>query len=373
MRSFSNPVTVSSGSFLGIVTTTGDVHPITLTGAISGAGSLLVNAPGATVTLGSTQSITFGGGELVAGSLVQSAGTVSLTGGFTSDTNTNLTVSGQWNFSGGTFGGGTLGGTTTINAGGTLTCSAGSIQVNGTILNNGKQTGVININSQGFATGAGSFGTLNVNGGGTVSPGTTTGTFSTAVMTVTGGMTLASGSTYVEDINTSGAADHLFVSAGSVTLGGTLQLSLHNGVVPALANYSPFITTGNSNFITGTFAQITGQEIDPTTWLAILYHPHDVGYSHTFPGDASLDGLVNTTDFTILAAHFGQTGQTWPTGDFNGDGVVNALDFNALASHFGASADNSPPLASVVPEPSISIAILLSCNLRRRRKNGRRR
>jgi hypothetical protein len=367
-RSFSNAVTVSSGNFLGLLTTTGDVHPLTLTGVISGAGSLLVNAPGATITLGGSQSSTFGGGALVSGSLVQSAGTVNLTGGFTQNANTNLTITGQWNFSGGTFGGGTLGGTTTINAGGTLTCSAGSIQVNGAILNNGKHTGEIDINAQGFATGAGSFGTLNVNGGGTLSPGTTIGTFSTADLTVTNGMTLASGSTFVEDINTSGLVDHLFVSSGSVTLGGTLQLSLHNGVVPALANYTPFISSGNSNFITGTFAQITGQEVDPTTWLAILYHPHNVGYSHTFPGDASLDGFVNTTDFTILAAHFNQSGQSWPTGDFNGDGVVNALDFNALASFFGANADNSAPLGTVVPEPCGVVALLGTAIMQRRRR-----
>jgi hypothetical protein len=373
-RSFSNPIAISSGSFLGAIALAGDVNPLTITGPISGGGSLLVNAAGATVTLGSTQSSTFGGGLVSAGALVQTAGTVNMTGGFTQNSGASLTISGgQMNFGEATSGGGTLGGTTIINSGATLGSNGGSIQVTGTILNNGKQTGSINIGSQGFATGAGTFGTLNVNGGGTLSPGTTIGTFSTASITVTNGLSLGTSSTYVEDILPAGSVDHLSVLNGSVTLGGTLQLSLHNGVVPTLANYTPIISSNPNIAMTGTFAQVTGQEIDATDWLAILYHPHDMGYSLTFPGDASLDGVVNTTDFTILAAHFGQMGQTWPTGDFNGDGVVNALDFSALASHFGASADNAPPLGSVLPEPAIPFAILLCCNLSRRRRNATKR
>jgi hypothetical protein len=362
-RSFSNPITISAGSFLGAISLAGDVNPLTFTGAISGTGSLLVNAVSATITLGSTQSSTFGGGLLAAGTLVQTAGTVSMTGGFTQNAQASLIISGgQMNFGDATFGGGTLGGTTTINSGATLGSNGGSIQLTGTILNNGKQTGgVLNVDFQGFATGAGTYGTLNANSG-SISPGTTIGTFSAASMAVTNGLSLGASSTYVEDILPAGSVDHLSVLNGSVTLGGTLQLSLHNGVVPTLANYTPIISSNPNIAMTGTFAQITGQEIDPTHWLAIIYHPHDMGYSLTFPGDASLDGNVTTADFMILSAHFGQTGQTWPTGDFNGDGVVNALDFNALASHFGASADNSPALGSLVPEPSISFAILLCCD-----------
>jgi rhamnogalacturonan endolyase len=52
-------------------------------------------------------------------------------------------------------------------------------------------------------------------------------------------------------------------------------------------------------------------------------------------GDANLDGVVNGSDFGILAARFGQQVTGWDKGDFNYDGVVNGSDFGALAANFG--------------------------------------
>jgi len=47
-----------------------------------------------------------------------------------------------------------------------------------------------------------------------------------------------------------------------------------------------------------------------------------------------LDGLVNGSDFNILAANFNQSITGWDQGDFNYDGLVNATDFNELAANF---------------------------------------
>jgi autotransporter-associated beta strand protein len=100
----------------------------------------------------------------------------------------------------------------------------------------------------------------------------------------------------------------------------------------------------------------------------------------TYLGDANVDGVVNTGDFTALAAHFNNSGLAtpgqpiWAEGDFNYDGKVNALDFNMVASNFGATAIagsglDAPALGTLVPEPASlgllgSIALL---GLRRRR------
>ncbi len=51
--------------------------------------------------------------------------------------------------------------------------------------------------------------------------------------------------------------------------------------------------------------------------------------------DASRDGIVNLTDFDILAANFGQSPRVFTDGDFNYDSIVNLLDFDILASRFG--------------------------------------
>jgi hypothetical protein len=88
-------------------------------------------------------------------------------------------------------------------------------------------------------------------------------------------------------------------------------------------------------------------------------------------GDANLDNVVNTADFTDLAQHFGRTNAYLAIGDLNADGVVNALDFNVLAKNFGATVD-PVPTQTVAPEPCmIGAGILLMLQLSRRlRRNA---
>jgi len=67
-----------------------------------------------------------------------------------------------------------------------------------------------------------------------------------------------------------------------------------------------------------------------------------------FAGDANHDRSVNTTDFSSLAANFGQSGKNYSQGNFNYDGVVDTLDFAILASRYGESlaAPGASPLAA---------------------------
>jgi hypothetical protein len=108
---------------------------------------------------------------------------------------------------------------------------------------------------------------------------------------------------------------------------------------------------------------------------------------YTLLGDANLDGLVNGSDFNILAANFNQSITGWDQGDFNYDGAVNAADFNELAANFNqgvsgaASAGDvaaldafaaanglSLPISSV-PEPGIAgTGLGLACLLLGRKR-----
>jgi fibronectin-binding autotransporter adhesin len=67
----------------------------------------------------------------------------------------------------------------------------------------------------------------------------------------------------------------------------------------------------------------------------------NIEVKYTLYGDANLDGVVNGTDFGILAAHFGDQVTAWDEGDFNYDGVVNGSDFGALAANFGQQANGT--------------------------------
>jgi hypothetical protein len=114
----------------------------------------------------------------------------------------------------------------------------------------------------------------------------------------------------------------------------------------------------------GVFAVNVGDV--PVTDLS-AYVPHD--------GDANCDGVVNSTDFSAIAAHFGMTGAHWTDGDLNFDGVVNAMDFNILASNFGYSGPvpgvlSGAALGSIVPEPAeLSLLALSALMLRRARRS----
>ncbi len=90
---------------------------------------------------------------------------------------------------------------TVATPGGTLTTAAGTtIELNGGLLvNNGTQTGTLNVNFGGVVKGAGVFGTVNVTDGGKFSPGNSPGTATVS------GMTFASGGSYQFELNSTAA------------------------------------------------------------------------------------------------------------------------------------------------------------------------
>jgi hypothetical protein len=60
------------------------------------------------------------------------------------------------------------------------------------------------------------------------------------------------------------------------------------------------------------------------------------------PGDANLDGAVNVSDLSLLAANYGTTSDaTWGMGDFTGDGSVNVSDLSLLAANYGTGSSDT--------------------------------
>jgi hypothetical protein len=112
--------------------------------------------------------------------------------------------------------------------------------------------------------------------------------------------------------------------------------------------------------------------------------------AYTLLGDANLDGLVNGSDFNILAANFNQSITGWDQGDFNYDGLVNASDFNELAANFNQGVSGAASTGDVaaldafavanglslptsgVPEPASAALLLVgAASLLSRRSRGR--
>jgi hypothetical protein len=118
---------------------------------------------------------------------------------------------------------------------------------------------------------------------------------------------------------------------------------------------------------------------------------------YTLLGDANLDGTVNGSDFSILAANFGLGVTNWDQGNFLYGSSVNGSDFSALAANFGqgdsgadvsvsqadiaaldafAVANGLPlPMIGGVPEPGTGGLVVLSAIgwLGRRRRGSPRR
>jgi len=90
-------------------------------------------------------------------------------------------------------------------------------------------------------------------------------------------------------------------------------------------------------------ATFAGQSVDATSLLL----------RYTLGADANLDGLVTSSDFNLLVAHYGESNARWSFGDFDYNGKVNTLDFNRLAGLFGATLPTGgAALGSLVPEPA---------------------
>jgi len=96
------------------------------------------------------------------------------------------------------------------------------------------------------------------------------------------------------------------------------------------------------------------------------------------PGDANLDGDVNTQDFNLFAGHFGANSFNWADGDFNHDGVVNSADFTLFAANYGrtgtpvTAAGVEAGAGAVVPEPGhlLILALISSLKLLERRRSA---
>ena len=90
---------------------------------------------------------------------------------------------------------------------------------------------------------------------------------------------------------------------------------------------------------------------------------------YTLLGDSNLSGVVDGTDFGVVAANFNKGVSRWDQGDFNYDNTVDGTDFGDLAANFNKGASGAAAWQAVVnfaaanglladvPEPG-SIALL---------------
>lgn len=302
-----------------------------------------------------------------------------------------------WNNSGGGGGDGQSWDVTSFNwnnGGYTPTVYTDGDQVTFSDTNNGNYAVTLNTTvSPGSLTFNNSAGNYLISGTGSIAgttslvkSGSGTLTLKTA-NTYTGGTTLNAGR-LVAGVN--GA-----VSDGPINItGGTLQLAINtsnttvsslsisgNGVLD-VTNNTLFINYGSTDPIAAVEAYLlsgfnNGGWNGPGIISSVAYgHTYGLGYAdgkdgvvngltsgeievkYTLYGDANLDGVVNGSDFSILAANFGQGSTNWDQGNFLFTPSVNGSDFAVLAGNFGQG-DNG---ADVIPADTAALDAFAAAN-----------
>jgi autotransporter-associated beta strand protein len=252
----------------------------------------------------------------------------------------------------------------------------------------------------------GGTGTVDISGANTYGGGTTvnTGTLVvgnyTAILTASP-LTVAAGATAVI-ANGAEASLSTPVNLSSLTLTGNGTLDIMSNLVlitdsPAQAtSVLAALKTGHASgwagpggIVSTTAATHAGYGVAFGQHSFISSIPSgEIQISYTLYGDINQDGVVNGTDFGILAGNFGHsvTGG-WEQGDLNYDGTVNGTDFGLLAGNFGKSATGRAVilpasqwaaldsfaaqhgLLADVPEPgSLALAGIASISLLNRRR-----
>ncbi|TVS21121.1 MAG: PEP-CTERM sorting domain-containing protein, partial [Planctomycetaceae bacterium] len=97
----------------------------------------------------------------------------------------------------------------------------------------------------------------------------------------------------------------------------------------------------------GTF-QITGPDSFGDLRLVPQYTATGLTIHTVFPGDATLDGVVDDVDLQIVQQNLGMSDATWTEGDFTGNGQVGLRDAFLLAQHYGATPTSVPEPGSLI-------------------------
>ncbi len=142
-----------------------------------------------------------------------------------------------------------------------------------------------------------------------------------------------------------------FTGEGEYSCGDVDQLV---AVIAAGSNIQTFDLTGDGI--------VDNDDLDE--WLAAAGALDTLSGNPFLPGDANLDGVVDTSDFNVWNANKFSSNTGWCGGDFNADGVTDGSDFNVWNSHKFTSSD-----LMAVPEPSgILLLVVGWVGLVRRRK-----
>ena len=200
----------------------------------------------------------------------------------------------------------------------------------------------------GNASGAGAY-TGNLAFAGAFSPGNSAASISLASATLESGATL---NMEIGGLVEGAQFDHLS-AAGSLTLGGSLAISLRNGFTPEAGDAFDLF---DSPSLSGAFSTITLPALDGRAWDLSQLHANGV-LAVVSAADFDRDLTVDDADFVVWTVGLGSSGATHAQGDADGDQDVDGRDFLAWQLQFGDTASARSNSAQT-PEPQAAFMFM---------------
>ncbi len=279
-------------------------------------------------------------------------------------------------------------GNTTVNAGANLFAATAGALPNGQALVNNGTTTLGGNETLASLTGTGTLevgGTINLSGTPTAYTGNTVMLAKNSGGATQGGLVIAANSTL--DITN----NHMIITFSGSDPISSIYSYLKSGYNNGGWNGTGIISSTAQSLTDGLKYGVGFA--DGSDHVVTALSSGQIELKYTLLGDANLDGTVNGSDFSILAANFGLGYTNWDQGNFLFSSSVNGSDFSALAANFGqgdsgadayvtpadiaaldafAVANGLPvPTIGAVPEPASAGLLVLAASSalgRRRRK-----
>jgi len=331
---------------------TADATSLTLSGAISGAGSLTKSGTGTLIITGDGSFI--GTTTIAAGTLqIGNGGTTgSISGDIVNNAHLVINRSDDYTIASSITGSGTL----TLSGGGTATFGSSysgnvTVQDAKAVLASGSTTAAdYVIGNDGVLGGSATIGSLTVNVGGTVAPGYSPGT-----LTVAGPVTFNSGSIYSVDVAPDGSHD-LIVATGDVTLstGASVEVVAAGGTYAPKSKVTILSTSGT---VIGTFGGVTSNLAFLTPTLS--YDAKSVYLELVYTG-TSIVSYARTPNQTQVAGAV----QALANGNAVFD-AVTLLSTDAVAPALDQlSGEIYPSINAVIQQQSVQLRDVVGTRLR---------
>jgi hypothetical protein len=243
--------------------------------------------------------------------------------------------------------------TVTVNSGAYLTVAGGfsagnlvndgdlvviNAAIDGPVVNNNKTTVVGTVNFNGPVSGPGGFfgpGTAQFNGG--MAPGA-----SPALVAFEGNIVFGNANTLAIELGgaTPGSQHDQIQASGTVTVGGTLQVSLIDGFSAVAGQAFDILDWGS---LAGTFDAINLPMLSGLAWNTSELYTSGV-LSVGLAGDYNNNGVVDAADYTVWRKGLGTT--------------YMQADYDVWRAHFGETAGSGAGSTANVPVPEPATMLL---------------